>query len=136
MMAVNTRIRPEVSARRFSKNEEKVKLLYSSVAVLRRGAMSCQFRNIKRRRPIPAQDWRRPSKKIVAGYPINSQLLMSLAWAAKAVSQKFIDRFPMIKSVFVEIFLYERTVTKIRTEKYRAIALNSRNSSEEVKFTL
>jgi len=58
------------------------------------GAMNCQFKNMHTTRPMPAQAPDTPVVKMSAGYPKKSQLLMSLACAERAVSQKFKDRSP------------------------------------------
>ncbi len=67
--------------------------------------------------PIAAHAEKRPVVKIRAGYPKKSQLLISLAWADKAVSQKFSERFPSKKSLSEFCFLYEREAIRIRTAK-------------------
>ncbi len=79
MTAVKMRIVPEVSASLLSKKEENVKLLYCSVATRIFGATNCQLRNMKIKSPTAAQLLKSPPVNTIAGYPMNNQLLISLA---------------------------------------------------------
>ena len=82
------------------------------------GATNCQFKNMNTVRPTADQAEKSPVVKIRAGYPKKSQLLMSLAWAERAVSQKLSDRLPRRKSLSDLCFLYESVATSRRIKKY------------------